>query len=548
MRESKHTDASAGIDGRVDEDETLRLSVIAGSAADLLDLSTEPARRLVLTLRGNPWNPETPTTEVRVRVRLAPSVRLVTLRQLRGHQTAVVLDGSPDDLEVHVDSWGRRGQARLVLDDTQMRILIVRGARVEVRPLQIRGSQRRTIDSITLNGAEAVVGNRNVSDVRLVGSSLMQFPGTPIGLLLTTPGCQLRGARQVHAKRLVPLREPNSDVTDLALLPGSVVEIQEVPRARVVAQEGARLTVDRATDLTFRGPGTIEIRQWARNLVFDARQPVVDLRPHATVVGARGRMRLGAVAEASIAGVVCPPHRVASEATSLLVDGDLPETLDVTGTSLVDAAFSADLAGISVISALAGPARHVAPLVHAGLPGMVRLPDGASDRAAFGWRRVEDEKLLAQAEFARALSSLASAKGAPASARAQLAWCRYRMRNLTAPARNERLLLSAYRLIGYGERIGPPLVLFAVLTVIMNQIALLSSPVSPSLGGVWNWLRGLFDWAITPLHLLRLTEPQESTGKFSQPWDTLARLVLAVPFATALLVLRKYVKEDDRSS
>lgn len=256
-------------------------------------------------------------------------------------------------------------------------------------------------------------------------------------------------------------------------------------------------------------------------------------------------MRLGAVSQASIAGVVRQGRGHASEATALFVDGDLPETMNVTGTSLVNVAFTADLAGITVLSALAGPARHVAPLVHDGLPGM-RLPEGGTV-TAFGWRRVEGESALTQAEFARALSSLAGLKGAPASARAQLAWCRYRMRNLTAPTRNERLLLSAYRLIGYGERLTAPLLMLGCLIVLMNQLALLSSPISLSASGLWHWLRGLLDWAITPLHLLRLTEPQELAGAFAQPWDTLARLVLAVPFATSLLILRKYVKEDDRA-
>lgn len=285
MAEAECDGGSGCSNESVDEDTALRISVVARGPADVLDLSAQLADRVILTLRGSRWNPDTPTSVVPVRVLLPPAVRYLTLRQQRGFHSALVLDGPSDHLEVHVDCWGRRGRARLVLEDTQLRILTVADARVEIGPLRAGGSKKRTIDSITLNAAEAIVTNRNVSDVRLVGDALVQFPGTPIGLLLTTPGCRMRDARHVNAKRLVPLREVDSAATDLALLPGSCIVVEEASQARIVAQEGARLTVDRATALTFRGPGTIEVRQWGRNLAFDGRRPVLDLDHHATVGG-----------------------------------------------------------------------------------------------------------------------------------------------------------------------------------------------------------------------------------------------------------------------
>jgi hypothetical protein len=106
-------------------------------------------------------------------------------------------------------------------------------------------------------------------------------------------------------------------------------------------------------------------------------------------------------------------------------------------------------------------------------------------------------------------------------------------------------VLWLYRLIGYGERVLPPVALYMVGALTFAVLRLSGNSISFTPGGVETFLSAFSDWLATPLHILNFTDDIANHWGFSQPWNTFARLLLAVPFATAALALRKYVKEGD---
>jgi len=60
--------------------------------------------------------------------------------------------------------------------------------------------------------------------------------------------------------------------------------------------------------------------------------------------------------------------------------------------------------------------------------------------------------LRQDAELLRELRRLTSTKGAPGSTRSMVGWCSYRLRHATTSGLVERVALSGYRVLGYGER------------------------------------------------------------------------------------------------
>lgn len=148
-----------------------------------------------------------------------------------------------------------------------------------------------------------------------------------------------------------------------------------------------------------------------------------------------------------------------------------------------------------------------------------------------------------EAEYANALADLAASRGAPASVRTNLAWLSYRMANLTAPGRAERFVLWLYRMIGYGERVMPAVICYAVVALTCAIISLHAAAFSLSPSGFHLFLGRWGDWLASPLHLLHFNDSITDTGW----WFTLGRALVAIPFLTAVLALRNYVKVDHRT-
>ena len=93
----------------------------------------------------------------------------------------------------------------------------------------------------------------------------------------------------------------------------------------------------------------------------------------------------------------------------------------------------------------------------------------------------------------------------------------------------------------------PAFVLYFVAALLMAMVSLWDESFAPTVAGVRHFLTVVTGWLVSPLHLLNLTEDKDSLVHFNQPWDTFARLLVAAPFATGLLALRKYVKDEKPS-
>jgi hypothetical protein len=319
---------------------------------------------------------------------------------------------------------------------------------------------------------------------------------------------------------------------------GSTVRVARCIDTRVVVASGAHLEVlDLCGGLDVTGPGRVMLST-ADIVIF--RQPAVtlDLGLHAQVSGSTGSVRLGRVARATVSGDGAAP----GVGQGLMIESVDPTSDALDGVSLLNARFPVSLAGRQSISALRLHADSVTPRLTDDIPGR-----GVWRRPSRAPHPPRDE-LQMQAEFTRALADLAAERGAPASIRTDLAWSAYRMRNASAPGKTERCILSAYRVIGYGERALPPLALYCILALLMALCALHDHPWDPNLNGIKTLGDAYLTWLVTPLHLLHLTEDPKNTFSLPGHADTFARIAIAIPFVTAVLALRNYVKEDHRKS
>jgi len=149
-----------------------------------------------------------------------------------------------------------------------------------------------------------------------------------------------------------------------------------------------------------------------------------------------------------------------------------------------------------------------------------------------------------QTQYTRLLSRLANTKGSPASERTRVVWAAYCMRTSTAQTRSERALLTAYRMLGYGERPGPPLVTWLATAMILAPTGPRRGPMlDPSLELTRRLLHNWCDYLLSPLHLLNLAGGVSAPG----PFLTVTRTLVAIPFVTAVLAIRRFVKADPES-
>lgn len=511
-----------------------------------LDLRGLDFRRLSLDVAGNSWNNTAPTTPVSFEVALPPDILQVTFELREGTQAQVTLIGLPESAYVHVVGPRRASPCRLVLHETPAKSIHVIRARLDVDALETRTkSHRAAISLLEVVDGELQVSGRNVNVLKCSGWCVVEMTNTPVGKLRTEPRTKLRiNTRECRVKVHDGTVDASSGEPFLILESGSDLAVDQATSSHVAIQEGARIRVSKASDLTVRGPGTFVVGSNADRLNFASPPARLVALRHSAIVSARGEVVLQQVTDCSIVGISLTTPRDFADHTNSLIIADV-ESADssLSGASLSEFALPVSLGGLSTISRLDKHAQHASPLIHGGLPGLGAL--SGLRLSAYLKPKLSETELLVRAEYSRSLADLARSKGASASVRTTLSWARYRMRSIVAPRRTERWLLAAYRVLGYGERFVPPLLLFAVLVLFFNVLSLRHESFALDPGSIRYFLRNLLDWALTPLHLLRLTEPDVRHAAFSEPWDTLARLLIAIPFGTAILVMRKFVKEDD---
>lgn len=160
-------------------------------------------------------------------------------------------------------------------------------------------------------------------------------------------------------------------------------------------------------------------------------------------------------------------------------------------------------------------------------------------RKKYGTDAASQRRLFEDAEFMRELAALCRRKGTPGSVSTSVAWCAYRLRNMKARG-VERVALNAYRLLGYGERPVPALLLWVLLSVG------LAGPVLIAQGGhpAWCCYDRLFveagRLALGPL--AGLLKGGALTG--GDVAEIAARAVTSIPLVTGALAVRNYVKSE----
>lgn len=216
----------------------------------------------------------------------------------------------------------------------------------------------------------------------------------------------------------------------------------------------------------------------------------------------------------------------ALEAPSVLVIPNDHVTKPLDGAALINVAIPLSYTGIATL----GYARECATFKPASVKGLAE----------------HVHESIAPA-YVRILSELAADKGASGLAVAQLTWWRYHLARRGANG-VERVLLSAYSLVGYGERFGRAFEAWLVCI-------LLTAPVwrggyDELLGKqrcdnktVPSWPHALFDAFLAPATTLRLADKSASSiNCVNSEWVTLSTVALTVSLGIALFSARKLIK------
>lgn len=154
-------------------------------------------------------------------------------------------------------------------------------------------------------------------------------------------------------------------------------------------------------------------------------------------------------------------------------------------------------------------------------------------------KRLPSADLYQNVELIRELQRLADEKGAPGSTRTTIGWCVHRLRHATTQGGIERVALSAYRLLGYGQRPGPSLLTWLVLAFTAASIVLGLEP-DLSLQGAHRLASETAQQAFGPLAAVM----RSGTPPATHDWEYVIRAIVAIPLVTGLLALRNYVRGE----
>jgi hypothetical protein len=502
-----------------------------------VDLSPVPARRIQLIDQHPHFVPALPSGLTSYKVGLPLLVDRLDLYLASAEGCALEFTSSmPQALTVEVIGSG--SPARFELANLQVQHL--RLSNVSVKLLDLSGEsgpRARTVDSIRLRNASLAVGRRTVKHLNLEGDCAVDGARARIGTLLARSGALLAyEPGDEPATRLGAARAPGmslDDSVDLVLKSGTLT-VQEAEEISVVLSSGSNLVVTKLVKrIAVQGPGSLELMGSGLDVRFRGVEPE-----------AAGPVVLRDVRFSSISGVPYPPRAGSPDSRRFTLAGIGDDVTRLAGVSLTDVVIPVDLRGLQTISALQEQAALISPALHPALPGETKRVFSA--RLPLSTRSIvslpQSATWQIQAQYSRLLSELANSKQAPASVRTRLGWNAYYLRNITAPGQTERVVLGLYRLIGYGERVLPSALTYALLALAMTVVRLNGQALDISLNGFTTWLTAYLNWLATPVHLLNLTRDDKVAWSFQQPWDTLARLIVAVPFGTGVLALRKYVK------
>jgi hypothetical protein len=319
--------------------------------------------------------------------------------------------------------------------------------------------------------------------------------------------------------------------------PGQLLAEQVDPGLDLTVANNATLMIGRtATRLAVRGEGLLQVNQTATVQDLELAHPLkLRLYEHAVVTGATGQVVLQLAANAQLVG----SERSGLELTDIAPTPFTDPAQALGGAALENIKIPMNARGRQQLALLEHVA-HFTPYVR-DLP-MIRIREWRYRRpfARKRWpTKLEQAQLSGEYEYVKTLARLAAEKGAPGSVRTKLAWATYRMRNLAAGSPVERIALSAYRVIGYGERAIPAVATWLLAAVVAIPIARGIHP-DLSVRGLREFGEQWGHYVLSPLHLLRLGGGDDNPGTR----ELIARILVAAPFVTAVLAARNYVKAD----
>jgi hypothetical protein len=304
---------------------------------------------------------------------------------------------------------------------------------------------------------------------------------------------------------------------------------------RIVTNTVVRIR-DRCEDLEVAG-GRVEVLDNARvrnmSLIPCPAAPGLSLRPRATAEGVSGVVRLGECRHARLTGAVDEGLLIESVA----LDPHQPTKPQWTEAILSGVRVPDGLDGVPVLLA-ARDAWTFDPDLRELLPRKLTYRKWVPRR---GTQAHDDDDGLADASHINLFAAVTAEKSTEGSIRTRAAHAAYRVRQATAASPWERLVLAAYRLFGYAQRPGPPLLLWLLATAAAVPLVQISGTINPS--GVVDWFELAAEVVFLPFQFLRLNEG--TSPQLADLYNVALvglRIALTVPFIFAVLAIRQFVR------
>lgn len=216
-----------------------------------------------------------------------------------------------------------------------------------------------------------------------------------------------------------------------------------------------------------------------------------------------------------------------------------PSPAQLRGTTLRGVRLSDDSGGRRAIHDLA-EAAVVEPRLH-----HLRVVSRAW-RRPFGRRKLigdVGERAVDDATyFAQELAGLLDRKCSSGALRTRSTWAAYRGRQLNAGP-SERFALGMFRLVGYGQRAGPPALTWLVAALVATLAILAIGPERLQLPV--SVVELFLNLLLAPLFLLRLAGDLDATMiGLADLTLMLFRTIVAVPFVFTLVAIGRYLRSD----
>lgn len=486
-------------------------------------------------VRGNEWVEWRPTTPVHAFVNGHIGLEEMHLEIPANEQVRLEVTGISASTKITVSGRSSSVSRMELVVDVPCHVEVA-SARVDLTR-RANGRPRSRFEDLLCRNAEVNLGGGSAVRVRVVGDCSVSTSDADIGELAVRRGSKMKfqTGKNSTIERIKSYGSmENPEAPHIILASGSNLVADRCAELIVSIERDAHLSITSSCKASvLRGAGAVTLGGLAADVQFQA--PIrLSTLSHSTISNASGNVVLERVENSTIVGRY---DGVNSRPPGLEIVG-IGQVSGLSRVTLDGVRFPISSEGLEVMSALAQHALQVTPAVHGALPGRRRV-----DRAPWARRWMSPEEILFNQIYAQELASLAEKKSTTGASRTILSWCAYRMRNLAAAGMVERTLLSFYRLIGYGERTGPALLTYFIIALSCTLVSEAGRPVDLGDDGVRQFGGDLMAWLITPLHLLDLTESTAFPGDLPRPVEVIFRVIIAIPFVTGVLALRKYAKQ-----